>query len=175
MEAEVDDVWRVADLVGTVRRTREGSAVVEGEDPSVRGFLDTIASPRRRRDAERLVELMGRVTGERARLWGTIVGFGQHHYRYASGREGDTAAVGFSPRKAATTIYLVDGIDRYAEQLERLGPHTTGVSCLYVKDLDAVDLGVLETVVASSYRAVTAGTAALGRHDGEPAEPRPDA
>ena len=128
---------------------------MDAEESSVRAFLDGIPSEIRRRDGQRLLELLGRVTGEPARLWGTIVGFGHHHYRYASGREGDTAAVGFSPRKAATTIYLLDGTGRYEEQLERLGPHTTGVSCLYVKDLDAIDLGVLETIVASSYRTVT--------------------
>jgi hypothetical protein len=143
---------------------------VDAEDVSVQDFLAGVPSPKRRRDAERLLELVGRVTGEQPRLWGTIVGFGRYHYRYASGREGDTAAVGFSPRKAATTIYLVDGLGRYGEQLERLGPHTTGVGCLYVKDLDAVDLGVLEDVIASSYRAATAGSEGPAARDEVPPE-----
>jgi hypothetical protein len=64
----------------------------------------------------------------------------------------------FAPRKAATTIYLTDGVRRYSEQLEQLGPHTTGVGCLYIKDLETVDLSVLETIVAESYRTVTDGT-----------------
>jgi hypothetical protein len=119
---------------------------------SVRSFLDGVTPEKRRRDAETLVAMMGRVTGESPRMWGTIVGFGDYHYKYASGREGDTAAVGFSPRKAATTVYLVDGVDRYQEQLQRLGPHTTGVGCLYLKDLERVDLAVLEQIVSESYR-----------------------
>ena len=128
-------------------------------DETVRSFLDEVPSQKRRRDAETLVAMMGRVTGESPRMWGTIVGFGNYHYKYASGREGDTAAVGFSPRKAATTVYLVDGVDRYQAQLQRLGPHTTGVACLYLKDLAEVDLAVLEEIVGESYRA-TAGHSA---------------
>src|SRR5690606_32412218 len=91
-------------------------------------------------------------------LWGTsIVGFGTYRYRYASGREGTAPAAAFSPRKAATTVYLPDGIGAHAERLEKLGPHTTGVGCLYLKDLTAVDLGVLEQIIDQSYRTLTAG------------------
>jgi len=122
----------------------------------VEEFLGSVAHPVRRRDALRLVELMGRVTGEPARMWGSsIVGFGTYHYRYASGREGDMAAAGFSPRKAATTVYLMDGVDAHAALLDRLGPHTVGKGCVYVKDLDAVDLAVLEEVVRRSYATLT--------------------
>ena len=125
-------------------------------DADVEAFLAAVEHPVRRRDAERLVALLARVTGEPPRLWGpSIVGFGAYHYRYASGREGDAAAAGFSPRKGATTLYLADGTDAHAELLAALGPHTTGVSCVYVKDLDDVDLGVLEEVVRRSYAAVT--------------------
>lgn len=127
-------------------------------DTAVQDFLEAIPSPTRRRDAFALVELMGRATGEEPHLAGTIVGFGTYHYRYASGREGDAVAAGFAPRKAATTIYLLDGVAAHAELLERLGPHTTGVGCLYVKDLEAVDRSVLEEVVRRSYAALTAGT-----------------
>jgi hypothetical protein len=79
------------------------------------------------------------------------------------------AAAGFAPRKAATTIYLVDGVGRYEQQLERLGPHTTGVGCLYIKDLDKIDLSILEAIVAESYRTVTAGTYMLRAREGTPA------
>ena len=126
---------------------------MSGVDESVRSFVNAVTPEKRRRDAE---TLLGRVTGESPRMWGTLVGFGEHHYRYASGREGDTAAVGFAPRKAATTVYLVDGVQRYAAQLQRLGPHKTGVGCLYLRDLAEVDLTVLEDIVAESYR-TTAG------------------
>ncbi len=126
---------------------------------AVQDYLETIPGATRRRDAETLIDLMGRVTGQEPAMWGkSIIGFGQYHYKYATGREGDTAAVGFAPRKAATTIYLLDGVGAYTEPLSRLGPHTTGVGCLYVKDLSKVDLAVLEAIVDESYRTLTAGT-----------------
>ena len=126
-------------------------------DADVDAFLAAVEHPVRRRDALRLVELMTRVTGEQARLWGpSIVGFGSYHYAYASGREGDAIAAGFSPRKAATTVYLADGAEAHADLLADLGPHTSSVSCVYIKDLDTVDLGVLEEAVRRSYAAVTA-------------------
>jgi hypothetical protein len=128
-------------------------------DASVREFVDGVPGAARRRDAETLIEIMQRVTGEPPRMWGpTIIGFGSYHYKYASGREGDAGAAGFSPRKAATTVYLPDGVGAYAEELGRLGEHTTGVGCLYLTHLDRVDLGVLESIVEQSYRRVTAGT-----------------
>ena len=81
-------------------------------DDDVHAFLDRVEHPVRRRDAETMLELMGRITGQPARMWGpSIVGFGSYHYRYESGREGDAPAAGFSPRKAATTVYLADGVD----------------------------------------------------------------
>ena len=98
-----------------------------------------------------------------------MVGFGQYHYKYASGREGDAAAAGFAPRKAATTIYLPDGVGRYDQQLRQLGPHTTGVGCLYIKDLEKIDLSVLEAIVAESYRTLTSDTYSLRAREGAPA------
>ena len=127
-------------------------------DSAVSDYLDKVDSPIRRRDADTLLELMGRVTGEQARMWGSsIVGFGQYHYKYDSGREGDGPAASFSPRKSAMTIYLPDGVGSYADPLRRLGPHTTGVGCLYIKDVSKVDLDVLSEIVGESYRTVTAG------------------
>lgn len=128
-------------------------------------YLDSVAAPKRRRDAETLVELMERVTGEEPTMWGSIVGFGEYHYRYASGREGDAPAAGFAARKAASTVYVSDGVGAHADLLEKLGPHTTGESCVYIKDLQQVDLDVLEAIVARSYAAVTAGTFANRAHD----------
>lgn len=131
------------------------SLVTVENDGSVTDFLDTVAHPVRRRDAYTVLALMGRVTGEPARMWGTsIVGFGTYHYVYASGREGDWMALGFSPRKAATTVYLMDGFDGREELLARLGPHTLGSSCLYLKDLTTVDLEVLEELARVSYATV---------------------
>ncbi|MBP3036698.1 DUF1801 domain-containing protein [Arthrobacter sp. zg-ZUI100] len=126
---------------------------------SVSDFIDGVTSPTRKRDAHTLVDLMSRITGKEPAMWGpTIVGFGSYHYKYASGREGDAAAAGFSPRKAATTVYLPDGVGAYTAQLARLGTHTTGAGCLYLKDLSKIDLGVLEDIITESYQRVTAGT-----------------
>jgi hypothetical protein len=133
----------------------------------VRAFLASVTPERRRRDAETLLDLMERATGEQPRLHGTIVGFGQYHYRYASGREGDAAAAAFAPRKAATTVYLMDGVSAHATDLAGLGPHTTGVGCVYLKNLDDIDLTVLERIVTTSYRTLTAGTYALHAREGQ--------
>jgi Domain of unknown function (DU1801) len=137
----------------------------------IRTYLNGVTPEKRRRDAEKLLELMARVTGEPPQLWGSIIGFGQYHYKYQSGREGDVAAASFAPRKAATTIYLVDGVGRYEQQLQRLGPHTTGVGCLYVKDLDKIDLSVLEDIIAESYRTLTRDTDTLREREGTQAPP----
>jgi len=123
----------------------------------VDAFVATVTDPVRHRDAVRLLGLLARVTGEPPRMWGpSIVGFGSYHYRYATGREGDAAAAGFSPRKASTTIYLADGFDAHADLLGELGPHTTGRSCLYLKDLDKVDVDVLEKILRRSWATVSA-------------------
>ena len=128
-------------------------------DDDVQAFLGTISSPVRRRDAETLLAMMGRISGEPPRMWtASIVGFGHYHYKYASGREGDGPAASFSPRKASMTIYLPDGTGAYAEQLGRLGAHTASVGCVYVKDLEKVDLAVLEEIVVESYRVLSDGT-----------------
>jgi hypothetical protein len=121
-------------------------------------FLANLAPAKRQRDARTLITLMERVTGEPPTLSGTIIGFGSYHYRYESGREGDAAAAGFAPRKAATVVYLNDGVGAHAEDLERLGPHTSGVGCVYLKDLEQVDLAVLERIIARSWRTLTSGT-----------------
>lgn len=127
-------------------------------DADVEAFIEQVEPAGRREDAWTMLELMKRATGQPPVLWGSsIVGFGRYHYRYASGREGDAGAAGFSPRKASTTVYFPDGFDDYAEELARLGPHTTSVSCLYLKRLDAVDLDVLEGMVRRSYARVSSG------------------
>lgn len=123
---------------------------------SLDAFLNAITPKVRQRDARSMVELMRRITAEQPQLWGSIIGFGAYHYRYASGREGDAPAAGFAARRQATTIYLPDGVEAHAEALDRLGPHSTGVGCLYIPHLDQVDLAVLEEIIAGSYRRVTA-------------------
>ena len=120
-------------------------------DASVNAFIDAVADERKRTDSHELIELMRTITGHEPKLWGSsLVGFDSYHYRYASGREGDFFITGFSPRKTALAVYIMPGLDRYEEQLQRLGPHKTGKSCLYVKNLDAVDRGVLEEIIRDS-------------------------
>ncbi len=121
----------------------------------VKGFLAGVESEQKREDSKKLLDLMRRVTGEKPKMWGTIVGFGRYHYRYDSGHEGETCLVGFSPRKAAFSIYLTgnyfpDSKAKAEELLGRLGKHSMGKGCLYVKKLDDVDLEVLEDLVTLS-------------------------
>ena len=94
---------------------------------------------------------MRKATGSRARLWGSnIVGYGQYHYKYASGREGDWMLVGFSPRKHSLSIYIMPGFEPYAALMKKLGKYKTGKSCLYINSLADVDEAVLEQLIAES-------------------------
>jgi len=124
---------------------------------SVEEFLASVDHDRRRREAFELDALFRRVTGWNPVMWGpSIVGYGSYHYRYESGREGESLATGFSPRKAKHSIYILPGYDDHGPILERLGKHSTGRSCLYVTRLDAIDLDVLAELIR-------AGLEELGR------------
>lgn len=121
----------------------------------VQGFLDAVEHPTRRADARTLYEMMDRVSGLEARMWGpTIVGFGSYNYTYESGRSGTSLRVGFSPRKAKLVVYIMPGFDTYSELLQRLGKHKTGSSCLYINKLADVDTAVLEELVRRSLEAM---------------------
>jgi len=121
---------------------------------SVTSFIESISDKQRRSDAMELVELMQSATGEKPKMWGgAIIGFGSHHYTYDSGREGDMPAVGFSPRKAATVLYGLRGFGDAEAMLARLGKHTTGKGCVYVKKLADVDRKVLRTMIVKSFAA----------------------
>ncbi len=114
-------------------------------------FIESVENERRREDAHTVAAMMERVTGEKPKLWGTsIVGFGEAHYKYESGREGDWFKVGFSPRKANLVLYIMPGFRDYGPLMQRLGKHKTGKSCLYINKLDDVDMDVLEELVAKS-------------------------
>ncbi len=117
-------------------------------DADVIAFLNAVPDERKRADAFRLVEIMRQESGEEPRLWGSsIVGLGRYHYKYASGHEGDAALIGFSPRKASLTLYIVTDFDRHTDQLSRLGKFTTSKVCLYLKRLDDVDEAVLREMM----------------------------
>jgi hypothetical protein len=124
-------------------------------DASVTAFLDAVADEKKRADAYTVLEIMKKVTGQEAKMWGTsIVGFGSYNYKYESGREGDWLIAGFSPRKTALTLYIMAGFDEYDDLLGKLGKYKTGKSCLYVKKLADVDLKVLERLVRASVKAM---------------------
>ena len=123
---------------------------------SVQDFLAAVEHPVRHRDGLRLLALMEEATGQPAEMWGpTIVGFGRYHYKYATGREGDAPAVGFSPRKASLSLYGLTYGPESAALLARRGKHKTGAGCLYVNRLDDVDEAVLTELVRNGYRHVT--------------------
>src|SRR5688572_691861 len=119
---------------------------------SVSAFLRAIADADKQRDARAIVKMMTRATGERPAMWGTsIVGFGSYHYRYDSGHEGDSALVGFSPRANSFTLYLAAGFEKLDAVLDRLGKHTKGKGCLYIKRLADVDEAALEELVKKGH------------------------
>lgn len=118
---------------------------------SVDEFLDGIPNEEKRRNCQHLRTLMESATGHQARMWGpSIVGFGQVHYRYESGREGDMPAVGFAPRSAAITLYITGGFDSVGQILDRLGTFKTGKGCLYLKRLSDVDESALIDLIQAS-------------------------
>ena len=123
----------------------------------VAAFIDAITDPTRRADARVLVRVMQSAAGEKPRMWGpSIIGFGSYHYRYESGREGDMPLIAFSPRKTATVLYNLTGSDDCKALLAKLGKHTTGKGCLYIKKLADVDQEVLEAMVLKSVAATRA-------------------
>ncbi len=118
---------------------------------SVHEFIQAIEDPGRRKDCLALAALMQEVTQEPPAMWGaSIVGFGSYHYKYASGREGDWFLVGFSPRKRNLTLYLMGGLAALQPILERLGKHSCGKGCLYVKRLSDHDPAVLRELIEAS-------------------------
>jgi hypothetical protein len=121
---------------------------------SVAAFIDALTDETKRADAKVLVKVMQSATGEKPKMWGpSIIGFGSHHYKYESGREGDMPLVGFSPRKAATVLYGMTGVSDAEALLAKLGKHTTGKGCLYIKKLADVDQKVLEALALKSVAA----------------------
>ena len=124
---------------------------------SVAAYIDSLADPIKSADASALVKLMQRLTGEKPWMWGpSIIGFGSCHYTYESGREGDLPVACFSPRKGAIVLYSLLGSSGSEKLLTKLGKHSTGKGCLYIKKLADVDLKVLEELIAKSVAAMRA-------------------
>jgi len=120
-------------------------------DQNVERFLNGIDDEKKRDEYFTILKLMQHATGEEPKMWGKcMIGFGSYHYKYESGREGDWFLTGFSPRKQNLTIYIVAGFDEYRGLMEKLGKYTTGRSCLYVKNLEDIDLSVLTKLIKKS-------------------------
>lgn len=124
---------------------------------SVEAFLAGVEPARKAAEAQQLDALFRRVTGYEPQMWGpSIIGYGRYHYRYASGREGDFLATGFSPRKARHSIYIMPGYQDYGAILSRLGKHKLGKSCLYVNKLADIDLEVLAELIRAGLKDLNA-------------------
>jgi hypothetical protein len=122
-------------------------------DASVTDFLNSVEDEQKKKDSFEIMKMMKQVTRAEPKMWGTsIVGFGTYHYKGASGREGDWMLIGFSPRKQNLTLYIMPGFERYPELMKKLGKHTTGKSCLYIKRLSDVDMDVLKELMAESVK-----------------------
>jgi hypothetical protein len=120
---------------------------------SVAAFVNGIDDKQKRADAKKVAAMMRKATGARATMWGpAIVGYGQYHYQYASGREGDFILTGYSPRKQALTVYIIPGFKPFESLMKKLGKYKTGKSCLYLRRLSDVDEAVLERLISESVK-----------------------
>lgn len=120
-------------------------------DKNVDVFLNSIEEEQKRKDAFEIADMMKSITGEEPKMWGdSIVGYGDYHYKYATGREGDWFQTGFSPRKQNLTLYLSCGINEDKELSKKLGIFKSGVSCLYIKKLDDIDRTILKDLIRKS-------------------------
>jgi Domain of unknown function (DU1801) len=114
-------------------------------------FISALESADKREDAAAIVRMMQDATGEKPRMWGpSIIGFGEYHYVYESGHGGDAPIVSFSPRKSAIVLYIMPGFSDFEALLSRLGKHTTGKACIYIKKLADIDQAVLKELVIKS-------------------------
>ena len=120
-------------------------------DGSVVDFVKKVEPPRKREDSFKILEILKGVSGEEPAMWGeSIIGFGDYHYKYKSGREGNYFLIGFSPRKQNLTLYIMPGFEIYTDLLAKLGKFKTGKSCLYINKLEDVDLAVLKDLASKS-------------------------
>jgi hypothetical protein len=120
-------------------------------DASVEAYLNSVEDEKKREDSLAVLQLMAEVTGAEPKMWGdSIIGFGNYHYKYASGREGDWFLAGFAPRKQNLTLYIMAGFDGYEALMASLGKYKTGKSCLYIQKLEDVDTAVLKQLIKQS-------------------------
>ncbi len=129
-------------------------------EESVEKFLDKIPDDARREDCYAIARMMEDATGEKPKLWGTsLVGFGSYRYKGASGREGDWPLTAFSPRKNELSLYIMTGFGNYQDLMEKLGKHSTGKGCLYIKRLSDVHVPTLKKLIRESVKEMKKKTA----------------
>ena len=122
-------------------------------EQSVDDFMKGVESETKRDDSRRLIDMMTKLTGEKPYMYGpSIIGFGSYHYKYASGHEGDAPLAGFSPRKAAISLYFAPDFPEKEKLVQKLGKCKVAVSCIYVKKLDDIDEAVLKKMIAASMK-----------------------
>lgn len=120
-------------------------------EQTVESFLDKTTNEKVRKDCMTIIKLMKKITGERPKMWGpSIIGFGNYHYKYESGHEGDMCITGFSPRKPNITLYVMGDYPEKDELLKKLGKHKASKACLYIKKLEDIDIAVLEKMISKS-------------------------
>jgi hypothetical protein len=118
---------------------------------SIKKFIDAVEDEQKRKDSYKLIDMMKKITKAEPVMWGpSIIGFGKYHYKYESGHEGDMCITGFSPRKAAISIYIMSGFEKSPDLLKKLGKHKASKACLYVKKLEDIDMKVLIELVKGS-------------------------
>jgi hypothetical protein len=138
----------------SVAASKQASNKTTPTDDDVELFVSSIADDTQRTEAQLLIDVMTEVTGEPPTLWGSsIVGFGQQHLKYASGRELDYFRIGFAARKAQSVLYLTGGLDGYDDLLPRLGKYSTGKACLYLKSVADAEPAALQELIERSYNA----------------------
>ena len=120
-------------------------------DEDVYDFIDQLDNEQKKQDSIELIKLMEEATGEKAKMFGpTIIGFGQYHYKYPTGHEGDAPLLGFSPRKAAISLYVYTGCEQHKHLLENFGKYKMGKACIYVKKLSDVNIDVMKNMMKES-------------------------
>ncbi len=121
---------------------------------SVKEFINTyVDNEQMKKDSFELIELMKKCSGFEPAMWGpTIIGFGTYHYKYASGHEGDSLLIGFSPRKKEFSLYVITPEDEHKRLLDKLGKFTMGKSCIYFKKISDLNLDILEKMCIAAIK-----------------------
>ncbi len=131
-------------------------------DEDVMAFIDKLEDEKKRDESRIMLDIMKELSGSEPKLWGgSIIGFGDIQYTYSTGRQGDWFKLGFSPRKAQHSIYIMSGFNGIEDELSRLGTHKLGKGCLYVKSLEKIDLDVLKEIISKSLKSVENNNAIL--------------